>query len=294
MLGGDGAMWFGEQNGIGRSDANGNITEYPMVQPQQLVAGPDGAVWFTTYYDNATGVQGELCRVTPDGTVTKRNLNLQGTRIALGADNNFWIAENGASITRVTPAGAVTRFPLTAPGGSAAHANDVVAGPDGNLWVSDGAQNALYVVSTAGTQTRTVAISPPPQNAGPVRSTFATDGTFWFTTQNSVVRVTPSSGAAAEFNQFPGTLLYLSGIGPGSPILGASDGNIWTTGSWVGGGFLPAVFRVAPNGAILALPLPASTMPALGPTQATGLANGPGGTVWYVRGKSVGWFTPTS
>ena len=46
---GDGAMWFGEQDRIGRSDANGNITEYAMVQPLQLVAGPDGAVWFTTY-----------------------------------------------------------------------------------------------------------------------------------------------------------------------------------------------------------------------------------------------------
>jgi streptogramin lyase len=158
--------------------------------------------------------------------------------------------------------------------------------------VSDAALNVLYVVSTAGTQTRTMAITPPPQNGGPVRSAFATDGSFWFTLQLSVVRVTPSSGAATEFSPFPGTLTYLSGTGPGSPILGASDGNVWVTGSWFGGGNLPSVFRVTPNGTILALPLPASTMPALGRTPATRLANGPGGTIWYVRGKSVGWFTP--
>lgn len=55
VLGGDGAMWFGEQNGIGRVTTSGAITEFPMVQPQRLVLGPDGAVWFTTYYDSATG-----------------------------------------------------------------------------------------------------------------------------------------------------------------------------------------------------------------------------------------------
>ncbi len=68
---------------------------------------------------------------------------------------------------------------------------------------SDAALNVFYVVSTAGTQTRTVAITPPPQNGGPVRSAFATDGSLCFTLQLSVVRVTLSSGAATEFNQFP-------------------------------------------------------------------------------------------
>jgi hypothetical protein len=63
VMGGDGAMWFGEQTGVGRATPTGTITEYPMVQPQQMVRGPDGAVWFTTYFDQSTGKSGELCRV---------------------------------------------------------------------------------------------------------------------------------------------------------------------------------------------------------------------------------------
>jgi hypothetical protein len=66
--------------------------------------------------------------------------------------------------------------------GATAHATDVVAGPDGNLRVPDAALNVLYVVSTAGTQTRTAAIAPPPKNAargGAARDRGAVAGRRW-------------------------------------------------------------------------------------------------------------------
>jgi sugar lactone lactonase YvrE len=288
VLGGDGAMWFGEQTGIGRVDVNGAITEYPMVQPQQMVRGADGAVWFTTFFDSSNGQNGELCRVAPNGTVTKLNPGLFISRLTVGPDGNFWAVDGNAYVARVTTSGTVTKFPLTASGGNASHANDVSVGPDGNLWVFDESLNTLDVVTTAGTQIASVAITPPPQNGtGLSHSTFGSDGAFWFAT-NEIGRVS-TAGALTELQQISGTLLVLNGIGFSPPILAASDNNIWTTGNWFGPA---ALFRVVPaTNAVLTLPLPIVKPVNSVQPPAVGIANGPNGTIWFVRANAVGWFS---
>ncbi|HTD33880.1 MAG TPA: hypothetical protein VK665_09490 [Candidatus Elarobacter sp.] len=294
VMGGDGAMWFGEQNGVGRADASGTITEYPMVQPQQMVRGADGAVWFTTYYDRATGNSGELCRVAPDGSVTKLNVNI-GARFVLGSDGNFWDVDDNGYVKRVTPSGTVSTFPLTSPPGAlnpGVHVSDIVALPDGNLRALDYANLIIYTVNTSGSQIATTQISTGHYlSPGGSAATVGPDNFIWYVGQNEVV-VTPNSGYAYEFSQLPGTLTFLNGVGNGAPMLSGSDVHMWTSGRWLTQA--PAMFRITPSfGAVIALPLP--DVPPLAPGSqpvVVGAANGPNNTIWYVRGSTVGWFTP--
>jgi hypothetical protein len=292
VMGGDGAMWFGENNGVGRVTASGTITEYHTVQPQVMVKGADGAVWFSTYYDSATGHSGELCRIAADGSVTKLNVGI-GARFVLGADGNFWDVDGNAYVKRVTPSGTVATFPLSSPPGAlnpGVHVTDVVASPDGNLRAMDYANLIIYTVSTSGSQLAATQMSPGAYlSTGGTAATFGPDGAIWYVGQNEVVRTT-TAGAVTEYNQFPGTLTVINGIGTAAPMLSGPDGNMWTTGNWFGQH--PAMFQIAPStGAILALPLP--VVPAnsvYGQPDAVAEANGPNNTIWYVRGSTVGWF----
>ncbi|HEX3464405.1 MAG TPA: hypothetical protein VHS78_10200 [Candidatus Elarobacter sp.] len=295
VLGGDGAMWFGEQNGVGRIDANGAITEYPMVQPQVMVRGADGAVWFTTAYDSATGHSGELVRVAADGTATKLNVAI-GAKFVLGSDGNFWDVNGSSYVKRVTPSGTVTTFPLTSPPGaliSTVQAHDIVALPDGNLLVLDYYNLVAYTVSTSGNQVAATQMSPGKYLAtGGSNAIIGPDSAVWYIGQNEIVRYA-GAGAITEYNQFPGTLTYSSGYGNASPLLAGPDGNVWATGTWLLNS-TPTFFRISPStGAILALPAPSTGRNGVGqPPSIVGAANGPNNTIWYVRGSNVGKFAP--
>ena len=65
----DGNIWFVETkaNALGRIDAHGRITEWPVKTPDASLRGvtvaPDGDLWFTENFANKIG------RMAPDGTV---------------------------------------------------------------------------------------------------------------------------------------------------------------------------------------------------------------------------------
>src|SRR5258708_37370656 len=71
--GGDGSIWFTEQNTakIGKASLTGVITEFKIPSdvgfipfPLGIAAGPDGNVWFTD------AVLDRIGRITPAGTIT--------------------------------------------------------------------------------------------------------------------------------------------------------------------------------------------------------------------------------
>jgi hypothetical protein len=295
VQGGDGAMWFGEQNGVGRVDANGAITEYPMVQPQVMVRGADGAVWFTTFFDSATGHSGELVRVAADGTATKLNVAI-GPKFVPGSDGNFWDVDGNNYVKRVTPAGTVNAYPLISPPGAlnpGVHTSDIVASPDGNLLVFDYNNLIVYTVATSGSQVAATQMSPGKFLATGGNSTISgPDSAVWYIGQFEVVRYA-GSGSITEYNQLPGTLTFASGTGNASPLLAGPDGNVWATGTWLLNN-TPTFVRISPStGTILALPAPSSGRNGVGlPPSILGAANGPNNTIWYVRGSNVGRFTP--
>lgn len=72
-----------------RITPGGVITEFALpvpAQPRDIVAGPDGNLWFTEY--NA----GQLARITPDGVITQVQKVRGGPwGIGMGLDNTIWL-----------------------------------------------------------------------------------------------------------------------------------------------------------------------------------------------------------
>ena len=80
-------------------------------QPQSIVAGPDGNLWFTEM--GCTTVNGQclskIGRITPAGAITEFTIPTpisDPAGIAKGPDGNLWFAESqGSKIGRITPSG---------------------------------------------------------------------------------------------------------------------------------------------------------------------------------------------
>src|SRR6266853_2015858 len=72
------------------------FSEFPIPtansSPNDITAGPDGALWFTEFFNNKIG------RITTSGTITETSIPTamsfpQG--ITKGPDNNLWFVESG-------------------------------------------------------------------------------------------------------------------------------------------------------------------------------------------------------
>jgi len=142
---------------------DGPVTVYPIAppicgaqayMPTSITAGPDGALWFTTYDANLIG------RMTTAGVTTffPAPLGGQGTwgngGITAGSDGALWfLANSGAAIGRMTTSGATSTFPIPAGSG---FPTAITSGPDGALWftlVSNTGPNAVGQLTTSGQMT---------------------------------------------------------------------------------------------------------------------------------------------
>jgi streptogramin lyase len=147
--GADGNVWFTEDGSpteIGKVTPNGTITDYgatpgdllnPGSQPDSLTAGPDGNIWFA----DQSSAQRAIGRITPAGTITEYHNGLSTgipENIAVGADGNLWTEQSmPGGIARITPAGVITEFTAGLNAGAGADNDELVPGPDGNLWFTD-------------------------------------------------------------------------------------------------------------------------------------------------------------
>jgi virginiamycin B lyase len=165
----DGALWFTEpaSSRIGRITTSGVITEFtvpgictagygcPTIpKPQSIVAGPDGALWFTEQ-------------------IFSRSLS----RTSAG------------KIVRMTTGGTFTEYPI--PGGSSKvttpNPGDVAVGPDGALWFTDSFERRIWRATTSG------ALTFFSESLGaPVTIARGSDGAMWFTAAGQLGRITTS------------------------------------------------------------------------------------------------------
>jgi len=268
----DGNLWFAESGGgsrIGRITTAGTITEFTGLTgaPFWIASGP-GGLWVTEPSANviaelstAGAVLGEFPVPTPGSFPDQ---------IVSGPDGNLWFTEYLVDqIGRITPAGAITSFPISAGAGPTA----IVAGRDGNLWFTEQAGNRIGRITTTGVVTEfgPVGGMPAGMAAGP-------DGNVWFTEYagNQIGRIT-MAGVITEF------AVTTSGSAPASIAAGA-DGNLWFTedsGNKIG--------HMSPAGTMLAefgIPMPGS-----GPNA---IASGPDGNLWFTERlmNQIGRLTP--
>ncbi|MFY9630634.1 MAG: hypothetical protein WAJ94_03400 [Candidatus Cybelea sp.] len=117
------------------ADKRGRATLYQDVYgdpvPTGIVAGPDGALWFTDPGNDVIG------RITTGGTYTLQQV--AGAEVSdgitVGPDKNLWftIGEENGGVGRITTAGVVTIFADR--GGS--FTQGITVGPDNALWFAE-------------------------------------------------------------------------------------------------------------------------------------------------------------
>jgi streptogramin lyase len=212
VLGSDGNLWFVDSGAdqIGSISPAGQITEYPIpavtanvaADPTALVEGADGAIWFTESSGQAIG------RITTAGIITQiATPGLQPNSIALGSDGNIWFTDDSYNDTvdRINPDDSISPFSIPT---AFAQPNDLISGPDGALYFTEGFNQAIGRVTMSGTVTES------PINAdmnSPNQLVFDSAGNLWVTGNNAgLVEITPQG--------------VTNTIGPPSTAVGGLDG----------------------------------------------------------------------
>jgi virginiamycin B lyase len=271
----DGALWFTEGAGkIGRITTTGAITEFPIPTLSSYPTGITGGPDGALWFTEDSG--NKIGRITTTGTITEFTIptaNSGPVFITAGPDDALWFTENnGNKIGRITTTGMVSEFTIPTAG---SFPRGITAGPDGALWFTEDTGNKIGRITTTGTITE---FAIPTGNSLLFGITAGPDGTLWFVelNNNKIGRIT-TTGTITEFP-------ILTANSQPSFITAGPDGALWFTES-AG----PKVGRITTSGAItaeFATPT-ANSVPA-------SITAGPDGALWFVEvsGNKVGTLTP--
>jgi len=255
----------------------GQFREYAIptqnASPVDIVAGPDGALWFTE-------AAGKIGRITTTGEITEfpQAVGSPGS-ITVGPDGALWFAEQDA-IGRITTAGASQLFPAVVNGSD--QIAGITAGPDGALWFT--AQNlgmspsssAIGRIATTGQVT---SFTLPPSR-DPTGITTGPDGALWFaegggfgsgTYYSAIGRMT-TSGKLSEYGDLTGFMFP-------EQIIAAPDGALWYTNNG-------AIGRITTTGQIALYGVPND-----GDGYGGYIVPGPDRTLWFSGNGFVGRVT---
>src|SRR5689334_7789292 len=146
VAGADGNIWVALDHAVGRVTPDGTVTVFTSTDfdklgaPEGGIAAADGAIWVS---QPPNGVQ-SILKITPGDppvAVSFPVTDIDGgaTAMTRGPDGNIWVGLSG-KLVKFPPSdptnSTVYSFPGVSPKGMA-------ASPDGTLWVSDAANNAL-------------------------------------------------------------------------------------------------------------------------------------------------------
>jgi virginiamycin B lyase len=287
--------------------------------PSGIVAGPDGALWFT---QGCNGIaQFETCgesieRITTSGATTLYSLPYTGvtqapTGITNGSDGALWFTESlGNKIGRITTTGVINEYPIPT---ANSYALSIAAGPDGALWFTEAYGNKIGRATVSGSIAE---YTIPTAGSYPSSIAAGSDGALWFTEGGSskIGRITTTGffteyavpNAPSSITAGPdGALWFLQNTGLGrltttgsftaypvpipSGVISSEalyalttgpDGALWFTLVDPFDSITPMLGRMTTSGQVTEFPSPV----ALGSPQddsPTGIAIGPDGNLWY-------------
>jgi streptogramin lyase len=261
----------------------GSMAEYPIptasAAPNDIVAGPDGNLWFTENNGNKIG------KITPcGGTITEYaipTVSAKASGIAAGPDGNLWFTENnGNKIGKITTSGTITEYAIPT---SSAGASHIAAGPDGNLWFTEHGGAKIGKITTSGAFTEYVLptdCGPLACNQGPYGITAGPDGNLWFTEYGvcppcatfDIGKITPGGTLTTYRGQ--GNFAFGIAAGP--------DSNLWFTSY---GSSL--IEKISTSGTVTAYATPTSG------ASPWAVAAGPDGNLWFTEnsGNQIGKIT---
>jgi streptogramin lyase len=296
------------------------VSEYPISPgtnrgPLGVVAGPDGAVWFTESKGALLSPPG-IGRITASGEISEYNSGLLAAptaSITLGPDGNLWFTEPSShTIGRITPSGTITEFFIS----GSSQPQGIVAGPDGNLWFTQEAgHGSIGRITTSGEVSEFEAGLT--SGSKPLGIAAGSDGALWFTEFGSggIGRIT-TSGTISQYTSGlsggskptgiaegpDGALWFTESGGPGaigrittsgvisqytsgltggsepSEITAASDGNLYFTETKDPG----AIGEITPSGIISQVAIHTTN------SKPQGIAAGPDGNVWFTESADPG------
>jgi streptogramin lyase len=157
--------------------------------------------------------------------------------------------------------------------GLSSGADEITAGPDGDLWFTEYGGNRIGKITTGGTVTEyTTGLS---SNADPDGITAGPDGNLWFTEYagNRIGKIT-TTGTISEYSS------GLSSSADPAAITSGPDGNLWFTESNT-----QKVGKITTSGTITEYSVTGATLPSI--------TSGPDGNLWFLNnsGNGVGKIT---
>jgi virginiamycin B lyase len=207
---GGAAGWFSH-----RDRSVGWFVEYPMLQPLDtptaIAAAADGTIWFTIDLAAAIGRihDGRLERLSLPGH------NVEPIGLGIGPDGSAWYTDNSArGISRITPTGEVSSFPLGTP---LVRLGRLAVSPQGAVWFAEATGYSITRLMD-GEIARHVFESP---RGDPYGVAIAADGTAWATLRlgNQLLHIM-SDGEIKTFD------LPKPAAAPSDIAIGA-DGSVW-------------------------------------------------------------------
>ena len=178
-LGIDHRVWFANYIGgtIDSIDASGNFRVHNVdkISNYDVAEGLDRTTWYTGYDVNQ--LQGWVGHLI-DGSVTQYAIPFQPLFIVRGFQDMWFGGSN--HISKISPTGVLHTFVLD----SHSNVEDMVKGPDGNIWFTDEYLNNTFQsrvgkITPFGKVTEFVVPDNPP--GGIIGITVGPDGNLWFT-----------------------------------------------------------------------------------------------------------------
>jgi virginiamycin B lyase len=303
---------------VSASASAGGVTEFPIpsmkVAAQQIVAGPEGDLWFT---EQSTGSEvGKIGRMTPEGAVIQQievpdtdseklpaSKELPGysepLAIARGPGGSIWFTDNGENseeerfvwritLSKGTPE--LKAFPIKTKHASLA---SIVEGPDGNMWFTEEYTPEGGKIGQMTPEGKVMAeFKIPATEALPSSTTEPVEsfpgglaqgpGGLWFTddgsnseNQNFIGRITTSG----KINEFPIPIAESQPVA----IAAGSNGDMWFTEG------KKMIGQITPTGEIKEFPVSGTSY------SAEAIAPGPDGNMWFTDAttNAIGRITPT-
>ncbi len=213
-IGSDRALWIANDDGdssIVRLATTGALTVHALpvnTYPAGISAGPGGLLWFGSVNDNYIGTISTAGTLGTTHPLAAGN-NYPSFSVEAPDGNEYFTLPGSGKLALVTPAGAISTH--TVPGTSSPE--NVIVGPDRNVWFTDSKQGAFfrYVTSTHAFTKFPVAAADAP--AGPL--CIGPDGKIWFSAGIAGIgRIDPATGAVAIV-KLPSSIAYPYGIALG-------------------------------------------------------------------------------
>jgi virginiamycin B lyase len=214
-IGSDDNVWVTVKRGgiVARITPTGVETDFniglPTAEITQIIAGPDGALWFSVLDpDNSDGVG----RITTSGAFKFYPAASGAFVLTSGTDGNIWFTDYSNLYVMTVQGQIVAQYPLSD------QLYGSVIGPDGNMWFTG--NNNLYRVTSGGQVSQYA--SPPGSGLFDIANE---DGRLWITgnSQNGYA-VLPFDPISLTFGTpIPSPNIVRREVtGP--------DGNLWMTG----------------------------------------------------------------